>query len=129
MSSIEKDVEKQLNRWFSALKTGDSAKVTELYSKDAILLSTLKGDVKQGHRKIRGYFERNFLPKQPIGKAEEPYTRLLGGIAVNSGLYSFKINGEGKKRVTVQARYTFVYQWQDNDWKIVEHHSSLNPEA
>ena len=129
MSNIEKDIAKQLNRWFLALKTGDAKQVTELYSKDAILLSTLKGDVKQGPRKIRGYFEKEFLPKQPIGKAEEAYTRLLGGVAVNSGLYSFKINGEGKKRVTVQARYTFVYQWLDNDWKIVEHHSSLNPEA
>ncbi|MBX2848589.1 MAG: SgcJ/EcaC family oxidoreductase [Acidiferrobacterales bacterium] len=129
MNNISKDVEKQLNRWFAALKTGDWSRVTELYSKDAILLSTLKGDVKKGHRKIRGYFEKEFLPKHPVGKIEEGHTRLLGGVAVNSGLYSFKIDGEGKKRVTVQARYTFVYRWQDDDWKIVEHHSSLNPES
>ncbi|MBM3862365.1 MAG: SgcJ/EcaC family oxidoreductase [Verrucomicrobia bacterium] len=129
MSSIIKDVEKQLDRWFAALKTGDPAQVTALYARDAILLSTLKGDVKKGHRKIRGYFEREFLPKHPVGTAVEAYTRVLGGVAVNSGLYSFKIDSKDEGRATVEARYTFVYQWTENDWKIVEHHSSLNPEG
>lgn len=129
MSHIVKEIEKQLDRWFAALKTGDADQVTALYSPDAILLSTLQGDVKRGHRKIRSYFATNFLPKNPIGSAVEPYTRVLGGVAVNSGIYRFQIDKKGGGRETVEARYTFVYQWRETEWVIVEHHSSVKPGA
>ncbi|MBM4006467.1 MAG: SgcJ/EcaC family oxidoreductase [Planctomycetes bacterium] len=129
MSTITQQVAEQLDRWFAALKSCNPKRVTDLYADDAILLSTLKGDVKKGHGKIHAYFKGAFLPKHPIGKVVEGHTRVIGGTAVNSGLYSFKIDGTDGKRVTVQARYTFVYQWTGQDWKIVEHHSSLNPEG
>ncbi len=129
MSSLIKDVEKLLDRWFAALETGDPSQVTALYARDAILLATFNGDVKKGHREIHGYFEREFLPKHPVGMAVEAYARVLGGVAVNSGLYNFQIDSEDEGRATVEARYTFVYQWAESGWKIVEHHSSLNPEG
>jgi uncharacterized protein (TIGR02246 family) len=126
MSSIINEIEWQLERWFAALKSGDADQVTCLYSADAILLSTLENDVKRGHAQIRDYFARAFLPKKPVGSAVEPYTRLLGGIAVNSGIYQFQLSGSTSP---TPARYTFVYQWIGTDWVIVEHHSSKMPEA
>ena len=129
MTNTVKEIEKQLDRWFAALKTGDPDQVTSLYARDAILLSTLKGDVKQGHRKIRRYFEKDFLPRHPSGTAVESHTRLMGRVAVNSGIYRFQVDGKDGGRISVEARFTFVYQWLENDWKIVEHHSSLNPEG
>jgi len=117
------EIAQQLDRWFAALKSGDPDKVTRLYSRDAILLSTLQGDVKIGHRQIRQYFAKSFLPKRPIGVAVEPHTRVLGGVAVNSGIYRFSLDGGH----TAVARYTFVYQWAGSEWLIVEHHSSVSP--
>jgi len=124
-----KSAEQQLDRWFAALKTCDPDQVVALYAPDSILLSTYKGDVKKGRRKIRAYFAKDFLPKKPIGTAVESYTRLFGEIAVNSGLYGFQVDSKNAGRVTVVARYTFVYRWLGDDWKIIEHHSSLNPES
>lgn len=128
MSSITKHAEKQLDRWFAAIKSCNPTRVTNLYADDAILLSNLQGDVKKGHREIHAYFKDAFLTKHPIGKLVEGHTRVIGGTAVNSGLYSIKMDGKDGRRVTVQARHTFVYQWLGNDWKIVEHHSSLIPQ-
>ncbi len=129
MVNIAKEVGKQLGRWFAALETGDPAQVVALYAQDAILLPTLNGDVKKGQRRIREYFEKDFLPKHPVGKALELHTRVLGGVAVNSGIYSFEVDDKENGRVILEARYTFVYQWNKGDWKIVEHHSSLSPEG
>jgi hypothetical protein len=29
----------------------------------------------------------------------------------------------------VKGRYSFVYTWEDEQWKILHHHSSVMPEA
>lgn len=130
MSQIVKDVEDLLVRWYNALLTGDADNVTLLYSADAILLSTLGQGVHQGHPQIREYFAKGFLPRKPFGATVTPYTRILGGVAVNSGIYKFDLDKkpeEGTGRMEVTARYTFVYQWAGTDWLIVEHHSSVMP--
>ena len=128
MSSIVKDVEYQLVRWYDAIHSGDADKATLLYSPDAILLSTLGEGVKQGHPQIRQYFAAEFLPRHPKGCTEKPFTKIVGGVAVNSGIYKFELDKkDGPGRENVTARYTFVYQWIGTDWVIVEHHSSVMP--
>jgi uncharacterized protein (TIGR02246 family) len=130
MSSVVKEIENQLKRWYKALLSGDAEKVTLLYAEDAILLSTLGQGVQVGQTQIRQYFFEKFLPRKPIGFTVTPYTRILGGVAVNSGIYRFKLDKkpvEGRGRMEVMARYTFVYRWSGSDWVIVEHHSSVMP--
>jgi SnoaL-like domain len=44
----------------------------------------------------------------------------------DSGIYEFTMGSTGAK---VKARYTFVYVYEDGQWKIAHHHSSQMPEA
>ena len=42
------------------------------------------------------------------------------------GIYEFTMGTTGDK---VKGRYSFVYVWEDGQWKISHHHSSVMPEA
>ena len=65
-----------------------------------------------------------FLSRKPKGEIDESNVRVFDQLAINSGIYTFTFN----ETDVVQARFTFVYRWNGEQWKIVEHHSSLMPE-
>jgi len=109
--------------WNQALQTGDPKKVTSLYAPNAILLPTVSNQVRHNHAEIADYFV-HFLAKGPKGVIDESNIRTFGQIAIHSGVYTFTFK-DGSK---VQARYTFVYQWNGQRWLIAEHHSSQMPE-
>ena len=109
--------------WNKALQTGNSDEVVKLYDKNAILLPTLSSQVRHSHEEIKNYFI-HFLEKKPIGKINESNIRIFGNVAINSGIYTFNF----KDGSSAQARFTYVYKKVDeNNWIIVEHHSSLLP--
>ena len=110
-------------QWNNALQTGEPKKVAALYASDAILLPTVSNQVRHNHAEIEDYFV-TFLAKEPKGTIDEANLRVLGDIAINSGVYTFSLAGG----VSVQARYTFVYRNIDGQWLIIEHHSSAMPE-
>lgn len=109
--------------WNSALQTGDPKQVASLYESNGILLPTVSNKVRHNHEEIEDYFV-HFLAKGPKGTIDEANIRTFGDVAINSGVYTF-VFSDG---VSVQARYTFVYRWNGQAWKIVEHHSSAMPE-
>ena len=109
--------------WNTALQTGNSKTVAQLYAEDAILLPTVSNKVRHNHEEIEDYFV-TFLAKEPKGEINESNIRNLGDIAIHSGIYTFTIKGGDK----VQARFTYVYQKDGEEWKIIEHHSSQMPE-
>jgi uncharacterized protein (TIGR02246 family) len=109
--------------WNKALQTGNSDEVVKLYDKNAILLPTLSPQVRHSHEEIKDYFV-HFLAKKPIGKINESNIRIFGNLAINSGIYTFNF----KDGSSAQARFTYVYKKVDeNNWIIIEHHSSLLP--
>lgn len=120
MNKIE--IESLFERWNSALQSGSAKKVTDLYDKDATFLPTMSAKSCRNPQEIEDYFIQ-FQANNPKGEINESNIRSLGNIAINSGIYTFTFKGNSK----VQARYTFVYQWSGQDWKIIEHHSSLLP--
>ncbi|MCG7488441.1 SgcJ/EcaC family oxidoreductase [Vibrio sp. Of14-4] len=110
-------------RWNDALQTGDPKLVSILYTQDAILLPTISNVVRHNHQEIEDYFDI-FLQRKPVGTIDEYNIRIIGNIAINSGIYSFSFMDTS----VVQARFTFVYRWYGNQWLIIEHHSSSMPE-
>lgn len=114
------------DQWNNALQTLDPDQVVELYSEDAILLPTLSNTVRHNHAELRKYFV-NFLQKKPRGTINESNFRDLGDIAIHSGIYTFTLEEDGQTS-DARCRFTYVYRKLANQWKIIEHHSSLMPE-
>lgn len=109
--------------WNASLATGNPEAVAAHYAEDAILLPTLSAEVREDQASRIDYFTY-FMGAQPQGELDETNVRVFGDTAINSGIYTFTFN-DG---TSAQARYTFVYQQQDDgEWLIVEHHSSLLP--
>lgn len=125
--TTEKDILTLFDKWNQALATGNPDKVVACYADNAILLPTVSNQVRHNHAEIRDYFV-HFLKLKPNGTINEANTRLLGDIAINSGVYTFSLTKDGKP-ATTQARYTYVYQKINDEWLIIEHHSSAMPEG
>lgn len=119
----ENEILDLFNQWNSALETQDPKQVVTLYDTDAVLLPTVSNKVRHNHEEIEDYFV-HFLAKGPQGKINESNIRIFGDIAINSGIYTFTF-AEG---AVVQARFTYVYRKNGQEWKIIEHHSSAMPE-
>lgn len=110
--------------WNRALQRGDARKVARLYESNAILLPAVSNKVRHNHEEIEDYFV-HFLSRGPKGEINESNVRTFGDVAINSGVYTFTF----KDGSAVQGRFTFVYRWNGQRWKIVEDHSSQMPEA
>ena len=121
MNTIE--IKSLFKHWNDAIQTGKPKDVVALYDTNAILLPTISNKIRKTHTEIEDYFEA-FLAKGPKGSINESNVRIFGDIAINSGIYTFTFaNG-----TLVQARFTFVYRFNGQGYKIVEHHSSGMPE-
>ena len=110
--------------WNNAIKTKEPRRVSELYAHNAVLLPTISNNVCHNHEEMEKYFT-DFLTREPVGELDETNISIFNDIAMNSGLYTFSFK-DGSK---VQARFTFVYQWNGKSWKIIKHHSSQMPES
>ncbi|AZZ53244.1 SgcJ/EcaC family oxidoreductase [Rathayibacter festucae] len=118
------EVRELFDEWNAALATGDPAQVDALYADDAVLLPTVAPGVLDTSAERIGYFDA-FLKKRPTGTIDESVVRDLGdGYASNTGLYTFALAETGE---LVHARFTFVYEEIDGEWRIIEHHSSKEP--
>lgn len=121
----KKEVRDLFQLWNKALASKDPAKVTERYAKDAVLLPTVSDAARYDHPAINDYFV-NFLKKKPQGKITEGEIIVGANWAQDAGIYEFTM-GVDKSKVT--ARYSFVYVFEDGEWKISHHHSSVMPEG
>ncbi|HEY4603811.1 MAG TPA: SgcJ/EcaC family oxidoreductase, partial [Blastococcus sp.] len=116
------------DQWNAALATGNPEKVADLYAADAVLLPTLSPQIRTTRAEIVDYFA-HLLPSNPQAViTQEIITVLDRNDAINTGLYTFTLTQNGVQQ-QVPARYTFVYRRTNGEWLIVNHHSSVVPEA
>jgi len=120
----KKGVQKLFGLWNDALATNDPDAVAARYSKNAVLLPTVSDKPRDSYALIKDYFVA-FLKKKPEGKILESFVKVGVNWCEDSGIYEFKMGVDGS---VVKARYTFVYVFEDGEWRIGHHHSSMMPE-
>ena len=121
----EEEVRNLFQLWNSALATEDPDAVAKRYSSKAILLPTVSDVPRTDYGLIKDYFV-GFLKKKPQGEILESHVTIGQNWCQDAGIYEFTMGATGDK---VKGRYTFVYVWENGQWKISNHHSSVMPEA
>jgi len=115
------------DQWNAALATGNPENVADLYAPNAVFLPTLSNQIRTNRAEIVDYFT-HFLQSKPQGTIERAVITVIDPqTAINSGIYTFALIQDGQPQ-NLQARYTFVYQKQNDKWLIINHHSSRMPE-
>jgi uncharacterized protein (TIGR02246 family) len=111
--------------WNDALATLDAETVAKRYASKSILLPTVSDTPRTDYEGIKSYFT-DFCLKMPQGVITESTVIKGDDWCMDAGVYEFTLGATGDK---VLARYSFVYQYEDDEWKIAHHHSSMMPEA
>ena len=123
----EREIAALFDRWNNTLATGKPEQVAALYAENGVLQPTVSNWMRKGRDEVADYFVK-FLTLQPKGVIN---TRNIQKVdedtAIDAGIYTFTLTEAGKTR-QVQARYTYVYEKIDGEWKIALHHSSAMPE-
>ncbi|KAL7555542.1 hypothetical protein ACA910_014131 [Epithemia clementina (nom. ined.)] len=110
--------------WNDALATLDSTIVAQRYAADPMLLPTVSDTPRTDLAGLVDYFD-TFLKLKPQGVITEGKITVGPGFAQDAGIYEFTMGATGAK---VRARYSFVYVYEEGEWKIAHHHSSTMPE-
>merc|ERR1712147_384747 len=91
----------------------------------AVLLPTVSDIPRTNYDLIRDYFVK-FQAGSPSGEILESYVNIGHNWCSDVGIYEFTMRNTGEK---VRGRYSYVYIWEDGQWMIDHHHSSMMPEG
>ena len=127
----EDDVAAAMSMWGDYLAKGtteEPGEILTLYAEDAVLWGTISTTRRDDPTAIRDYFVNAYkaLPNLTV-TFEDPYIRVYGDTAVNTGYYTFAYEKDGATQ-SLPARYSFTLVKRDGDWQIVDHHSSAMPQ-
>lgn len=123
------DVEAQFARVNDAWKTGNPDTVTALFTAEPVLLATVSNTPRTTPAAVRDYFV-SFLRNKPVGRIDTSTVDIDCQTASRLGTWTVTLTDPttGVSR-DVRARYSFIYRFEDGDWKIDHLHSSMMPEA
>jgi len=126
--AMVRQAQTNFNAWNEALKTKDKTKVADMYvSDDLSFLPTVEPKMLSSRPETLGYFD-TFLKKSPSGVLSQDKVHMCGSDGfVHSGIYDFATTDANNAKVTVNARFSYLWKKVGNDWKIFHHHSSKVP--
>jgi uncharacterized protein (TIGR02246 family) len=111
----------------AAWATKNPDAVTDLFSKDAVLLATVSNTPRTDRAGIRDYFV-SFLKGSPVGTLDTSNVREGCNMLSNVGTWTVALTNQNSGvRNNVKARYSFIYKYEDGAWKIAHLHSSMMP--
>lgn len=122
------EINENMTRWLVAFSESTSDNICALYDKHASLWGTTSPIKRNSSTLIKNYFDQIFKYQDRYVELNDSDISFFGEIAIINGLYTFNWLKENVK-VTILARFSFVYIKKDGDWFIVEHHSSAIPVA
>lgn len=123
----ESEITANFEAWKNALATKEPKKVAALFAPDAILQPTVSNEIRNTPVEVESYFV-DFLKLSPSPAINERHVRVLDdNTAIDSGIWTFDLVRGGKQN-WVTARYCFVWEKKDGEWKIALLHSSAMPE-
>ncbi|MEF3692065.1 MAG: SgcJ/EcaC family oxidoreductase [Candidatus Moraniibacteriota bacterium] len=124
---MQKIAEENFKKWSEALLTGKAENVVALYADENSFLPTVSPEFKTGKIEAEGYF-KHFLEKNPKGKVvKERVQKISEKAYLHSGLYDFELGPDDKRQI-VEARFTFLWEMdEEKNWLIAHHHSSVKP--
>jgi uncharacterized protein (TIGR02246 family) len=123
--------EDQVNNLFTRFNDGFQTRnpdvMVPLFSRNAVLLPTVSGQMRTDAAGIRDYFV-SFLPNAPFGTITESETMLGCNMATRVGNWTVRLtNPTTGVSSDVAARFSFIYVYEDGAWKILHLHSSARP--
>lgn len=121
-------VEAQFERFNAAWRTGDPDAVTALFTREPVLLATVSNTPRTTPAAVRDYFV-HFLKNRPVGRIDTGTVEIDCRTASRVGTWTVTLTDPASGAVReVKARYSFIYRFEDGDWKIDHLHSSMMPE-
>ena len=125
----EDDIAQLFERWSTALETQHPDRVTRLYDSDAMVIVGQSAAPRMGYGEIRDYYF-HLVQRNPRVRLQSRMIRLGCNQAIDAGTAAMVLRGarEGTTE-TIMVRYTFVYEFSGDSWRIVHHHVSQPQEA
>jgi uncharacterized protein (TIGR02246 family) len=117
------EIRSLFHKWNDALATLNSTVVANRHGKSAILHPSASDNVRKNITSIKEYYDV-FLKLKPQAVILDSFVSRGDRYCFDVGTYQFTMRATGDK---VNARYTFVYVYEDDEWKIMHHHSSVMP--
>ena len=112
----------------AAWATKNPQTVTNLFTPDAVLLATVSNVPRTTPAGINDYFV-TFLKSSPVGTIDSSTTVVGCNTATRVGTWTVALTNPTTNAVTnVKARYSFIYRYGRDGWKINHLHSSMMPE-
>lgn len=122
------------DRWAKAFNSTSLEGILSLYHSNASLWGTTSPTLRTTSESRRQYFAGPFgaVKKGTISNLKvnigESVIKVFGATAVHTGSYHFSWKKGGEKSQLI-ARFSFTLHKVNNVWKIVDHHSSAQPDS